>query len=155
LNIFTFMVTVCSGHLFTEVCNLCFASCVATRCISLFLITLWLIQLGENKEPTNHSTNHSIKYLIKSYKSFGITNYNSKTYSLSLVTRLSTLYSSHRQGLLCPMTLRNAYESWKVIKTINHVAILVNLYCPKPHVMHRINFPSLSVYLIIPRSRDL
>jgi len=53
LNIFTFMVIVCSGHLFTEICNLCFASCVTTSFIALFLITMGLIQLGENKEPTN------------------------------------------------------------------------------------------------------
>ena len=47
------MVILCSGHLFSEICNLRFASCVITRFIVLFLFTLGLIQLGENKEPTN------------------------------------------------------------------------------------------------------
>jgi len=53
LNTLTFVAILCSGHLFTEICNLRFAFCVTTRFIVLFLFTLGLIQLGENKEPTN------------------------------------------------------------------------------------------------------
>ena len=70
---------------------------------------------------------------MKWYNLFGITNRLSKTCNLSLVIRFSTLYSSHRQGILCPMKLQNAYDSWVVIKTINHVAIIVNLCCPKSY----------------------